>query len=145
MCRCLRYGKAAMNSSELSGACQCGHVRYSIAGEGYRLNICHCRDCQRQSGSAFGMSLIIKPDAFHLDSGELRKFLVRADSGREKTCAFCPDCGVRIYNASSSLTALKAGTLDDTSRLMPDAHYWTTRKQQWTRLPSDIPCFEESR
>ena len=89
------------------------------------------------------MSLITRPDAFRLESGQLKEFVTTADSGREKTCAFCPDCGVRIYNATSALMAIKAGTLDDTSWLKPDAHYWTKSKQPWTRLPTDIPCFEE--
>ncbi len=89
------------------------------------------------------MSLIIRLDAFQLESGELKEFVTTADSGREKTCAFCPDCGVRIYNVTSALMAIKAGTLDDTSWLMPDAHYWTKRKQAWTPLPTDIPCFAE--
>ena len=133
-----------MSSQRLTGACQCGAIRYSIDGEVYRLNVCHCRDCQRQSGSAFGMSLIIRPDAFRLGSGTLKEFQTTADSGRRKTCAFCPECGVRIYNATSALMAIKAGTLDDTSSLNPDAHYWTKRKQSWTPLPAEIPCFEES-
>jgi hypothetical protein len=90
------------------------------------------------------MSLIIRPNAFRLQSGELRKFLTTAHSGRDKTCAFCPECGVRIYNATSALMAIKAGTLNDTSWLQPDAHYWIKRKQAWTPLPADIPCLEEA-
>ena len=127
----------------LTGACQCGAVRYSIDGGRHRLNVCHCRDCQRQSGSAFGMSLIVEPSAFRVESGALETFMTTAASGRQKTCAFCPKCGVRIYNATSALMAIKPGTLDDTSGLSPDAHYWTKRKQSWTTLPDDIPCFDE--
>ena len=125
-----------------SGGCQCGYVRYSLDGEVFRLNICHCRDCQRQSGSAFGMSLVIEPKTLSLTSGELQTFELTADSGRVKTCAFCPKCGVRIYNRTSALCSVKAGTLDDTSWLTPDAHYWTRSKQRWTALPVGIPCFE---
>ncbi len=127
----------------LTGECQCGKVKYSVQGDVHSLNVCHCLDCQKQSGSAFGMSLIIEPDNFQLSSGELSTFLTTAASGREKTCGFCPNCGVRIYNATSALMAIKAGTLDDTSRLKPAAHYWTKSKQSWMPLPDDIPCFEE--
>ncbi len=88
------------------------------------------------------MSLVISPDAFVLTSGELRTFDLRADSGRTKTCAFCPNCGVRVYNRTRYLCSIKAGTLDDTSWLMPDAHYWIRSKQSWTELPVDIPCYE---
>ena len=128
--------------SNQSGGCQCGHVRYVLNGAIHRLNICHCRDCQRQSGSAFGMSLVIPPETFALTSGELRTFEVVAYSGRTKTCAFCPHCGVRIFNRTRALYSVKAGTLDDTSWLVPDAHYWTRGKQAWTVLPDDVPCYE---
>jgi hypothetical protein len=126
-----------------TGGCQCGRVRYAVQGTIHRLNVCHCTDCQRQSGSAFGMSLVVAPDAFRLTAGRLKTFEVRAASGRIKTCAFCADCGVRIYNRTSALYSIKAGTLDDTSRLEPDGHYWTKRKQAWTVLPNDVPCYEE--
>ncbi len=125
-----------------SGGCQCGFVRYRLEGKIHRLNICHCRDCQRQSGSAFGMSLIVPRDTFMLVEGELSTFELDADSGRRKTCAFCPRCGVRIHNSTSALYSIKAGTLDDVSWLSPDGHYFVRSKQAWTALPDDVPCFE---
>ncbi len=126
-----------------SGGCQCGIVRYVLDGEITRLNVCHCRDCQKQSGSAFGMSLVIPDETFRLTSGELKTFEVVADSGRKKTCAFCGNCGGRIYNETSALKSIKPGTLDDTSWLTPDAHYWTQSKQQWTPLSGDVPCYDD--
>lgn len=90
------------------------------------------------------MSLVIKPDAFKLNKGVLKELVTIADSGREKTCTFCPECGVRIYNRTSALMSVKAGTLDDTSWLTPDAHYWTKRQHPWVELPENIPCFAET-
>jgi len=135
---------AGSSARKLTGVCQCGRVRYTLVGDAYRLNVCHCLDCQRQSGSAFGMSLVIKPESFQLDAGQLRTFVTTADSGRDKTCAFCGDCGVRIYNRTSALMSIKPGTLHDTSWLQPHAHYWTRSKQAWTPLPGDVPCFAEA-
>jgi hypothetical protein len=129
--------------TKTSGGCQCGHVRYELDGEVLALFVCHCRDCQVQSGSAFGMSLVVPGESFHLITGHLKTFEVIADSRRVKTCAFCPECGVRIYNTTGARKSIKAGTLDDTSRLRPDAHYWTKRKQDWVVLPQDVPCFED--
>ena len=129
-------------NAPLAGGCQCGAVRYRVVGEPYQLNVCHCRDCQVQSGSAFGMSLVVDPAAFSLTRGELKFFELTAESGRPKTCAFCPDCGVRIYNRTSALMSIKAGTLDDTAGLDPDGHYWTRSRQGWCVLPGDLPCFE---
>ncbi len=130
---------------EIKGGCQCGYVRYTVVDEPIRLNVCHCTDCQKQSGSAFGMSLVIKPESLLIESGELQEFQVKADSGREKTCGFCPKCGVRIVNRSSVLCSIKAGTLDNTRDLKPDAHYWNASKQGWVSLPDEIPGYDSNR
>jgi hypothetical protein len=81
--------------------------------------------------------------AFKLLAGELRSFEVVCGSGRIKTCAFCPTCGTRLYHRSEARISVKAGTLDDTSSLRPDAHYWTARKQPWATIPAGVPSFPE--
>ncbi len=133
-----------MSTAAQTGGCQCGMTRYRVNGKPLALNVCHCRDCQRQSGSAFGMSLIIQPEMFELTQGELSTFQTIADSGRDKVCAFCPGCGVRIYNQTSKLMAVKAGTLDNTTKLQPNAHYWHRRKQAWLALTDDLPKHTET-
>ena len=125
----------------IEGGCQCGAVRYRLDGKLYTLAVCHCTMCQRQSGSAFGMSLAISRNAFQLLSGTLKSFNATCDSGRIKECAFCPECGVRIYNRTEGRMSIKAGTLDDTSWLEPDAHFWTRSKQAWTPIPAGVPNF----
>jgi hypothetical protein len=122
----------------IDGGCQCGRVRYRVEREPFGLAVCHCTECQRQSGSAFGMSLAIASSAFKLQSGELKAFEVKCDSGRIKTCAFCSECGTRIYHQIRNGMSIKAGTLDDTSWLKPDSHYWTKRKQSWVALPDGV-------
>jgi len=125
------------------GGCQCGRVRYRIEGTPRKLAACHCRDCQRQSGSAFALSLDVPPEAFKLVSGELQIFSVLCDSGRTKECAFCGSCGTRIYHRGEWGMSVKAGTLDDTSGLNPDAHYWTKRKQPWVQIPAGVRRFTD--
>ncbi|MGH0035715.1 MAG: GFA family protein [Myxococcota bacterium] len=121
------------------GGCQCGALRYRIRGEPRGLAVCHCTECQRQSGSAFGMSLAVGPSDFEILSGRLRTFEVVCDSGRPKTCAFCPECGVRIHHQGpDGELSIKAGTLDDRSGLRPDAHYWTRRKQAWVEITDGV-------
>jgi hypothetical protein len=128
-------------SDSKDGGCQCGSVRYRLESEPLGLAVCHCTECQRQSGSAFGMSLAISSDSFRLLSGELKTFTVICDSGRTKSCAFCPSCGTRIYHqVIAAAMSIKAGTLDDTSWLRPDAHYWTKRKQPWVSIPEGVRC-----
>ena len=130
----LRNLETLMWMNEQIGGCQCGELRYRIAAGPCRLNVCHCADCQRQSGSAFGMSLVIKPSAFEITQGEASVYQVIADSGRDKACLFCPRCGVRVLHRTTALCSVKAGTLDDVSWLVPDAEYFSARRQRW--LPS---------
>lgn len=125
------------------GGCQCGAVRYRLKGEPEGLTACHCRDCQRQSGSAFSLSLDVPDEAFELLSGRLETFTVPCDSGRTKECAFCGSCGTRLYHRGEWGMSIKAGTLDDTSRLTPDAHYWTKRKQAWVQIPEGVQSFSD--
>ena len=128
----------------LDGGCQCGRVRYRIEGEPLGLAVCHCRGCQRQSGSAFGMSLAVPSAAFHLVSGTLKAFSVPCDSGRTKTCSFCPDCGTRIHHrVFDAALSVKAGTLDDPSTLAPGAHYWTQHKLPWVLIPEGTRGFPD--
>lgn len=89
------------------------------------------------------MSLAVPSGAFQLRSGVLKTFEVRCDSGRIKTCAFCPECGTRIYHQTRNGMSVKAGTLDDTCWLKPDAHYWTMRKQSWVGVPDGVLQFTD--
>jgi hypothetical protein len=90
------------------------------------------------------MSLAVRSDTFRLVSGELKSFTVRCDSGRTKECAFCPDCGTRIYHrVLEAVLSIKPGTLDDTSWLAPQEHYWTKRKQRWVPIPKGARCFTD--
>ena len=130
--------------SPREGGCQCGSVRYRLEDEPLGLAACHCTDCQRQSGSAFGMSLAVPVASFRLLSGELKKFTAMCDSGRTKDCAFCPSCGTRIYHqGNEAALSIKPGTLDDTSWLDPDAHYWIKSKQPWVPIPGGVRCVED--
>jgi hypothetical protein len=133
-------GNAAVR---MSGGCQCGNVRYEITGAPVELVVCHCKECQRQSGSGFGMSLFVADGGFRLTAGELKFFHVTCDSGRLKTCAFCGDCGTRIYHSTGGSISLKPGTLDDTAWLRPTHHYWTQRKQPWVVIPDDAVCIAD--
>ena len=94
-------------------------MRYVLTTEPIRLAACHCKEWQRQSGSAFGMSMLVKKDSLTV-TGQTKQFTRVADSGNEVAGVFCPECGVRIYHAPKfvqDVLSLKPGTLDDTSWL----------------------------
>ena len=129
------------------GGCQCGAVRYVIEGDPVSLAVCHCTECQRQSGSAFGMSLTVRRADFRLVRGEVKTFTRSSDSGRAVRCAFCPDCGTRVYHepeAIRDMVNVKPGTLDDTSWLAPTVEVWTTRRQRWVAVPAGMASFPEN-
>lgn len=125
-----------MGSTQFGG-CECGAFRYRVEGEPKAVVVCHCRNCQRQSGAAFGMSMVFSVDQFICESGELASFERPTQSGATMQGYFCPTCGTRIYNRKVRvpLLILKPGTLDDTSDVVPTLQLWTCRKQRWFDLP----------
>jgi hypothetical protein len=128
-----------------TGGCQCGSVRYVVTAEPIRLVACHCKECQRQSGSAFALSMAVKKDSLTV-TGPTKQFTRLADSGNQVTGVFCPDCGVRIYHAPSAapnVLGLKPGTLDDTSWLRPGAFIWMKSAQGWVPVPDGVKALEE--
>jgi hypothetical protein len=123
-----------------TGGCQCGSVRYVLTTEPIRVAACHCKECQRQSGSAFGMSMPVKRDGLTV-TGPTKKFSRIADSGNAVTGVFCADCGVRIYHAldtAQDVVALKPGTLDDTGWLQPSHFIWMKSAQGWVPVPDGV-------
>ncbi len=134
-------------SAKYTGGCECGALRYAVEGEPFAVAACHCTQCQRQSGSAFSMSMIVVREAFRWEQGEPASYESRAESGARKECVFCPDCGVRIYNALESMPRtfnVKPGTLDDTSWLEPAVHVWQASKQPWVPVPEGAPRFDRN-
>ena len=133
----------------LTGGCQCGKLRYEITEAPVATYACHCRDCQRMTGSAFSMAIVVPDAAFRLTSGEPRAIQRLTDSGRTATRWVCPDCGSWIFSGAKLGTTspgeyrgLRAGTLDDTSWINATAHFWTRSKQPWIALPEGSKSFE---
>ncbi len=112
-----------------TGGCLCGKVRYHFTGSPLLTAICHCRHCQRQSGSAFGIVIAVPAADFDLQ-GETRSFDDSSDSGRTVARLFCPTCGSPILSRIEPLPDLiliKAGTLDDPDTLQPAVEVYCDR------------------
>lgn len=123
------------------GGCQCGVIRYELLAEPLTLYVCHCKECQKQSSSAFGMSMAVLREALMITQGTPRKWQRKADSGREVICEFCGDCGTRLFHHPSrnlAIVNVKPGTLDNTSWLKPVANLWTGSAQPWLSLPEQM-------
>ena len=129
----------------LSGRCSCGAVKYRLNSPPMFVHCCHCRDCQRQTGSAFVLNALIEADRVELLSGETQPFPQPTDSGRPHIIHRCPSCGTAmwsIYGGRDKVRFVRIGTLDEPSALRPDVHIFTRSKQPWVILPEGVPAFE---
>jgi hypothetical protein len=130
----------------LSGGCQCGALRYEIRAEPTTLYACHCTECQRQSASAFSLSMVVPRQSVVITSGTPKVWRRLHESGRVIDCVFCGDCGARIYHEperNPAVTIVKPGTLDDTSWLYPVGHIWTGSAQRWPGIPKDTVNYDK--
>jgi hypothetical protein len=122
----------------LVGGCLCAAIQYEIGAYPLFLYTCHCTDCQRQSGSAFAMNMRVPTETFRIVHGEPKGWRRRSPSGAETVSWFCADCGGRIYGCRASRPEsvnVRAGSLDDTSWLIPGAHIFMRSAQRWINLP----------
>ncbi len=109
------------------------------------VHCCHCRDCQRQTGSAFVINALIETDRIEQLSGRLEQVPMPTDSGRPHVIYRCPSCRIALwsdYGGRPGLRFVRVGTLDDASALPPDVHIFTRSKLPWVALPKEVPAFE---
>ena len=128
----------------LEGGCSCRTVRYRVHAPPMIVHCCHCRDCQRQTGSAFVLNALIESDRVDLLSGEPLAVTVPAPSGRPHDIYRCPACQTALwsdYGQRLVLRFLRVGTLDDPAALPPDVHIFTRSKLPWITLPPETPAF----
>lgn len=136
---------AASSPDYLEGGCACGKIRYRLRMPPMFVNCCHCRDCQRQTGSAFVINALTETDRIELLRGAPEAVTTPTESGRPHDIYRCPDCKVALwsdYGRRPSLRFLRVGTLDDAAALRPDAHIFTRSKLPWVRLPENARAFE---
>jgi hypothetical protein len=119
-------------------------VRYRLASEPLFTHCCHCLNCQRQTGSAFVINLLIEADRVELVAGAPQPLDVPRDDGSNQRIFRCPACQVAVYSMYSRPEVLfvRGGTLDDPSRIAPDVHIFTRSKLSWVAIPESVPAFE---
>jgi hypothetical protein len=126
--------------ANLDGSCLCGQVTYGCAADALATAVCHCTECQKQTGTAFSVIVAVPRDAFHVEGESLASFTtVGTDTGKEVARQFCRECGSPIVSFSDGLPELaliKAGTLEDTSWLEPTMDVWCDSAQPWVPLES---------
>jgi hypothetical protein len=130
---------------ELTGQCACGLVRYELTSPPLFVHCCHCKDCQRQTGSAFVLNALIETDRVKTLAGQTALYPQPTDSGRAHEIARCAACGTALwshYGGVHALSFIRAGTLNNPEALPPDVHIYTRSKLPWVSLPPEVPAFE---
>jgi len=126
------------------GSCQCGKVTLSISSPPLVTYACFCTSCQKRTGSAFSMGLIVPTDALQVE-GELSAWSRGSDEGNTNTRYSCADCGNIIYGVGDSaptLAKVQAGLLEDTSEIEPEVYIFARSKQPWVTLPAKARPFD---
>lgn len=129
----------------LDGRCSCGEVRYRLNAMPMFVHCCHCLNCQRHTGSAFVINLLIEASKVELLSGSPEPVTMAPDGGTPNDIFRCPRCRVAIwsvYGGRSPILFVRGGTLEDPSAVTPDVHIYTRSRQPWVRLPEGVPAFE---
>jgi hypothetical protein len=131
-------------SAQREGGCSCGEVRYRLLSEPLFVHCCHCLNCQRQTGSAFVVNVLIESDRVELLAGNPQPVDVPRDDGSVQRVFRCPTCQIAVFSQYTrpDVRFVRAGTLDDPRGVVPDVHIYTRSKVGWVELPSSTPAFE---
>jgi hypothetical protein len=131
-------------ATRLEGGCSCGAVRYRLRSEPMFVHCCHCLNCQRQTGSAFVVNLLIEGDRVDVVEGEPQPVEVPRDDGSSQRIFRCPACQVAVFSEYTrpGVWFVRGGTLDDPAQVSPDVHIYTRSKLGWVAIPESVPAFD---
>ena len=129
------------------GGCDCRGIRYRMIGTPLFVHCCHCRWCQRETGTAFALNAMIEADRVQLLHGEPDRVQTPSNSGKGQFISRCPTCRLALWSnyagAGQAVRFVRVGTLDEPDRWPPDIHIFTSSKQPWVVLPSGVPAIPE--
>ena len=131
-------------TTPLTGGCLCGAIRYTIDAEVTTLRACHCRNCQRHTGTGGSVNAVLPSAAFRITKGATRKYDDSAtQSGRTLSRHFCAECGSPIFsqrNPDAGFLVVRAGSLDDSSGMKIAGHIWTATAPAWMHIDAAAEC-----
>jgi hypothetical protein len=129
------------------GGCTCRALRYRLSDRPLIVHCCHCRWCQRETGSAFVLNALIESARLQLIAGRPELVTTPSNSGKGQVIARCPTCRIAVWSHYAGLgdrmSFVRVGTLDEPDRFPPDVHIYTQSKQPWVVLPRGARAFSE--
>ena len=130
-------------SVQREGGCACAALRYRLASEPLFIHCCHCLNCQRQTGSAFVVNLLIEAERVEVLAGTPQPVDAPRDHGSAQRIFRCPECQVAIFSeyGPPEVRFVRGGTLDDPTEVAPDVHIYTRSKVGWVTVPEGAPAF----
>lgn len=134
-----------MTPATFEGGCSCAKVRYRMEVAPIIVHCCHCRLCQRQTGSAFVVNALIETERLTLLGAEPRRTDMPTESGRPHGIYRCQACGVAVwseYSGNAAVRFVRVGTLDDPTALAPDVHIFVRSKLPWVTLPPEAKSYD---
>jgi len=127
----------------VEGGCDCRAVRFRMQTAPLFVHCCHCRWCQRETGTAFALNAMIEADRVGVIAGATEAVLTPSNSGKGQLIHRCPVCRIALWShyagAGKAVSFVRVGTLDDPDRFAPDIHIFTSTKQPWVILPPNVP------
>ena len=149
----LANGRAAnctvrgLKEDKMQGGCTCRHVRYQLTGKPMVVHACHCRWCQRETGTVHALNAVYEADRVAHTAGDPEIIVTPSASGRGQQIARGPICKVAVWSnyavSGPAARFVRVGTLDNPEACPPDVHIYTSSKQPWVLLPSGARAFAE--
>ena len=129
------------------GGCACRAVRFRLTAKPMIVHCCHCRWCQRETGSAFAVNAMVERERVEILAGEPEIVDTPSESGKGQRIARCPACKVAVWShyagAGPSIAFVRVGSLDEPGAFPPDIHIFTASKQPWVQLPDGAKAVPE--
>ena len=137
----------ASETENYEGGCTCRQVRYRLRSKPLFVHCCHCRWCQRETGTAFALNAMIEADRVEVLAGEVEIVHTPSNSGKGQKISRCPNCRIAVWSnyagAGDAARFVRVGTLDEPDLLPPDIHIFTMSQQPWVVLPAGTPAVPE--
>ena len=134
-------------SEAFEGGCTCRAIRYRLTSKPLFVNCCHCRWCQRETGTAFALNAMIESDRVMLLAGTPEVVNTPSNSGKGQLITRCPACRIALWSnyggAGDKIRFVRVGTLDNPDAFPPDVHIFTMSKQPWVTLADGKPVCQE--